>query len=59
MGWEQLLVIIGTNAALFFWARAESRADTRMMLGMIQGIQDEIKSFHGRLCTIEEWINKE
>lgn len=50
-------MIIG-NAALiiplFIWNRAESRADIRLMLGIINGIQDEIKDFHGRLCIIEE-----
>ncbi len=62
---EQSFTIIGAifglligNAALiiplFLWNRSESRSDTRMMLALIEGIQSEIKDFHGRLCIIEE-----
>jgi hypothetical protein len=54
MDWTQVLAIVGSNMALFLWARAESRTDVRMMLGIIDGIQKEIKDFHGRLCSIEE-----
>ena len=43
---------------LFFWARSETRADIRMMLGVIEGIQKEIKEFHGRLCQLEERSKK-
>lgn len=50
---------------LFFWVRTEARADSRHMDNkldsyrletkvMIQAINDEIKDFHNRLCTIEE-----
>lgn len=53
-----ILALIAANGALiiplFLWNRAESRADSRIMLGMIQAIQNEIKDFHGRLCAIEE-----
>ena len=53
-----ILTLILGNAALiiplFLWNRSESRADARMMLGMIDSIQNEIKDFHGRLCAIEE-----
>lgn len=65
MDWFQVLVIVFGNAAwtfpLWLWNRAESRADNRQMISMVQGmqaqigaIQQEIKDFHGRLCTIEE-----
>jgi len=76
MEWEQVWAILGVNAALFIlsigititlwlWARSESRADTRMMLGLIDSIKQdakefqltmarESKEFHGRLCAIEE-----
>lgn len=54
MDWSQVMTIIGANLVLFFWLRTESRADTRLMLGMIDSIQKEIKDFHGRLCAIEE-----
>lgn len=50
-------VVVG-NAALiiplFLWNRAESRADQRMVMSIIDAIQKEIKDFHGRLCAIEE-----
>lgn len=53
MDWIQIFVLVLGNAAwtipMWLWARAESRADTRMMLGIIEGIKDEIKDFHGRL----------
>ena len=55
---SDLLTLVIANGAiiipLFLWNRSESREDTRMMLGMIQAIQDEMKDFHGRLCAIEE-----
>lgn len=54
MDWTQVLTIVGSNIALFLWARTESRSDTRMMLNMIESIKQEMKDFHGRLCAIEE-----
>lgn len=65
MDWTQVWTILGTTAALFvlsigttltlfIWNRTESRADCRLMLGMIQVIQNEMKDFHGKLCAIEE-----
>ncbi len=54
MDWSQVLTVIGSNIALFLWARTESRSDSRKMIGMIQAIQQEIKDFHERLCAIEE-----
>ena len=54
MDWTQVLTIVGSNIALFLWARAESRSDTRIILTLIDSIQKEIKDFHGRLCAIEE-----
>ncbi len=58
INFTDILTLILGNAALiiplFLWNRSESRADARMMLGIIEAIQKEIKDFHGRLCTIEE-----
>lgn len=54
---DMLTLILGNAAIiipLFIWNRSEARADTRMMLAIIQSIKDEIKDFHGRLCAIEE-----
>lgn len=62
MDWIQVLTIIGSNIALFLWARTESRADHRALEAwtkdMITVIQAEIKDFHGRLCSIEERTKK-
>lgn len=49
-----LVANIGFTLTLCLWRRSESRSDNRMMLGMIDAIQKEMKDFHGRLCTIEE-----
>lgn len=65
MQWEQVLAIIGANLAMmlpmFFWLRSEANADRREsandrrdILQLIINIQEEIKDFHGRLCSIEE-----
>lgn len=65
MDWTQVLTIIGSNLALFIWARTEASSDRRQfqeqvandrrdILQIIRGIQEEIRDFHGRLCAIEE-----
>lgn len=47
--WSQIGVVLITFAGLFFWNHSESRSDNRMMLGMVDSIQKEMKDFHGRL----------
>lgn len=54
MDWTQVLTIVGSNIALFLWARNESRSDYRETRQIIETIQMEIKDFHGRLCALEE-----
>lgn len=65
MDWAHVLGIILGNATLiiplFIWNRSESRADIRHMdtklestRELVRAIYDESKSFHARLCTIEE-----
>lgn len=58
MDWTQVLTIMGTNLALFLWARTESRSDHRALEAwtkdMLAAMQQEMKDFHGRLCAIEE-----
>jgi len=62
---EQVLMLILGNAALiiplFLWNRSESRADIRHMDSklestreLVRAIYEESKSFHARLCAIEE-----
>ena len=66
MEWTQFIIFFLGVFGLFIWNRAESRADARhmdaklkshqdLMAGFLQGIKDEMKDFHGRLCAIEEW----
>ena len=54
MDWIQFTIFIGSTVGLFFWNRSESRSDMRHMFAIIDGIQKEMKDFHGRLCAIEE-----
>jgi len=58
MEWAQFLLLIVTIAGLFLWTRSESRKDYLHMAtrteAILNAIKDEIKDFHGRLCTIEE-----
>ena len=61
MDWIQFVVFLVTMGGLFLWQRAdikeiktEAAADRRDILQLIREIQQEIKDFHGRLCTIEE-----
>lgn len=60
-----VLTLILGNATfiipLFLWNRSESRADIRHMDAklestreLVRAIYDESKSFHARMCTIEE-----
>lgn len=69
MDWMQVFALFVGNAAmiipLWLWNRSEANADRREaaadrrdILQLIRAIQEEIKDFHGRLCTIEERIKK-
>lgn len=54
MEWTQFMILIATLAGLFLWNRAEASSDRRMFYDLLQGMKDEMKDFHGRLCAIEE-----
>lgn len=60
MEWLQVFSIIASNIVLFLWSRAESRADHRLLeaavSAQLNGIREEIKDFHGRLCALEERV---
>lgn len=69
MDWTQVLTVLGGNAALFLWASRQSRSDflhldkkiddnRRETNQIIKAIQEEIKDFHTRLCSIEEKSKK-
>lgn len=49
MDWTQFIILAVTVGGLFFWNRAEGRADQRMALSILDAIQKEMKDFHGRL----------
>jgi len=70
MDWAMVFTIIGTNLALFLWDRTESRADNRELRsefvnfkteirGWHHEIQQEMKDFHGRLCSLDERMRKD
>ena len=54
MDWIQFSIFFIGVFGLFLWNRAESRTDTRQITSLISAINQEMKDFHGRLCTIEE-----
>jgi hypothetical protein len=62
MEWYHVLSMVLGNAAviipLWLWSRSESRSDHRHMeawvKASIDGMREEMKDFHGRLCAIEE-----
>ena len=49
----ELLTILATIAGLFIWNRSESREDCRRTDALIAAIREDIKDFHGRLCSLE------
>lgn len=58
MDWTQFATFMIANMVftltLWLWNRSESRTDHRLVIDLMTAIKDEIKDFHGRLCTIEE-----
>lgn len=57
MDWTQFATFLIANIVftltLWLWNRAESRADNRRILDLIEAIKNEMKDFHGRMCAIE------
>lgn len=61
MEWTQFIIFFVGVFGLFLWNRAEGRADSRHLQTLIQSnrdlidaIREDVKDFHGRLCSIEE-----
>ena len=52
--WIQVLTIIGSNLVIMLTFFGVSISLHNGMREELRGIQQEIKDFHGRLCTIEE-----
>lgn len=44
---------VGVLLTLFLWTRSEANSDRREIVDLIICIKEEIKDFHGRLCSIE------
>lgn len=60
MEWAQFALLLISIGGMFAWLRAdiainrtEAAADRRDLLQIIRSIQEEMKDFHGRLCSIE------
>lgn len=65
MEWTQFIIFFLGVFGLFLWNRAEARNDARhadaklksheaLISSFLEGIRQEMKDFHGRLCAIEE-----
>ena len=65
MDWTQVLTIAGTNIAMFMFATRQARTDflhldrkleenRKETTLIVKAIQEEVKDFHNRLCTIEQ-----
>lgn len=54
MDWTQVITILGANLAMFLWSVRQGRQDFLYVMRVVEGIQVEMKDFHGRLCAIEE-----
>jgi hypothetical protein len=49
MNWTQFILFFIGVFGLFIWNRTESRNDMRLVLSLLDGIQKEMKDFHGKL----------
>ncbi len=45
--WSQILVVLIGVAGMFLWS-------SNLMHTSIEAIREDVKDFHGRLCTLEE-----
>lgn len=52
--WIQVIAIIGSNLVIMLTFFGVSISLHNGMREEVRAIQEEMKSFHGRLCTIEE-----
>jgi hypothetical protein len=66
----ELIAVLMAVAGLFLWGRSESRNDIRAIQAEISGVKNELsafrqemhqemRDFHGRLCSLEEKYGKE
>jgi len=52
--WVQVLTIIGSNLVIMLTFFGVTISLHNGIRDELRGIQEEMKSFHGRLCAIEE-----
>ena len=45
--WSQILVVLIGVSGMFLWS-------SNLMYTSIEAIREDVKDFHGRLCTLEE-----
>ena len=62
MGWPEILTIVGANFVLMLTCIGSmivifTHLDNKTT-NILNSIQQEMKDFHGRLCSIEERRNK-
>lgn len=53
MEWVQVLTIVAANFAMILWCMRERRADFLYTTKLIEEMKNEMKDFHGRLCSLE------
>lgn len=58
MEWYHVLTIVAANFGLFLWSVRLSRIDFLHTCRIIETIQNEMRDFHGRLCSLEERVKK-
>ena len=62
MEWLQVFTVLGATSGLLIWFRSESRSDNRELRAsteaILNGIREDIKDFHGRLCSLEERVRE-
>jgi hypothetical protein len=49
-----MIMIFGSNIFLYLHTDSRTEENRRENTAILQGIQQEMKDFHGRLCAIEE-----
>lgn len=54
MDWMQFSIFFIGVVGLWFWNRTEANADRRDIMNLLKEMKDEMKDFHGRLCSLEE-----
>jgi hypothetical protein len=58
MDWLQVFTIAGSTIGACYWMHRESKSENKQLADEFRcdsnRFREEMKEFHGRLCTIEE-----